>query len=181
MNADNKILFAGPVGAGKTSAIQAISDFPPVSTDVHASEDERTHEGKTTTTVSMDYGHIELDDGIGVHLYGTPGQRRFSHMWDILTQGGLGLVLLVDNSREDPLADLTFYLEAFADFVARTAVVIGVTHTDTARQPKMDDYLEHLASHHLSHPVFEVNATHRNDIVLLVQTLLACLQTRPRP
>ena len=83
----------------------------------------------------MDYGEITLDDGQKLRLYGTPGQERFRFMWDIITAGGLGLVLLLDGSRPDPLADMTTYLDNFADFIESTAVVIGVTRGTAAPQP----------------------------------------------
>ena len=67
----NKIIFTGPVGSGKTTAIGAISDIPPVGTDVSCSDESALI--KDTTTVAMDYSYISLDDGTRVHLYGTPG------------------------------------------------------------------------------------------------------------
>ena len=67
-----KIVFTGPMGAGKTTAIRAISDAPPVSTEV-ANTDQAAC-AKEMTTVAMDYGQLLLDDGTSVRLYGTPGQ-----------------------------------------------------------------------------------------------------------
>src|SRR5512139_2881292 len=113
----DKLIFAGPVGVGKTTAIAAISDIPPVSTDVAA-------------TVAMDYGFFTLDDGQYIHLYGTPGQERFDFMWEILTEGGLGLILMVDATRSDPIADMTFYLDRFAKFINVTGAVIGLNRNN---------------------------------------------------
>ena len=73
--AQHKIIFAGPVGAGKTTAIGAISDIPPITTDAVASD--MTANRKPNTTVAMDYGLMKLDGLERVHLYGTPGQERF--------------------------------------------------------------------------------------------------------
>ena len=87
---DHKIIFTGPVGAGKTTAIASISDIEPIRTDEHASD--MTQKRKSNTTVAMDYGMIRLGPKEKVHLYGTPGQERFDFMWDILTKGGIGLV-----------------------------------------------------------------------------------------
>lgn len=133
-----KIIFTGPVGAGKTTAITAISDTPIVSTDERATD--MTAQFKSHTTVAMDYGVMKLREGERVHLYGTPGQERFDFMWDILTEGGLGLVLLVDNSRIEPFRDLHFFLRAFGPFIDRTAVVIGVTHMDEKDKPTLMQY-----------------------------------------
>ena len=104
----NKIIFSGTVGAGKSTAINALSDIPPVSTEALASDD--TAKLKKTTTVAMDYGVLNLPDGEKVMLYGTPGQERFSFMWDILSEGGIGMVLLINNANTDPLSDLKGYL-----------------------------------------------------------------------
>jgi signal recognition particle receptor subunit beta len=102
-----KIIFTGPVGAGKTTAINSISDLPPVKTDAAASD--MTKSKKSATTVAMDYGVMNLPGGEKLHLYGTPGQERFDFMWDILVTGGIGLVLLLDNTRADPFVDMKFF------------------------------------------------------------------------
>ena len=103
---DNKILFAGPVGAGKTTAIAAISDIAPIRTDAKASD--MTLHRKAHTTVALDYGMLRLDADTKVHLYGTPGQERFDFMWEIVSRGGIGLILLLDHSRANPMQDLAF-------------------------------------------------------------------------
>ena len=70
---NHKIIFTGPVGAGKTTAIASISDVPPIRTDESASD--MTKNRKNTTTVAMDYGVMNLDGIERIHLYGTPGQE----------------------------------------------------------------------------------------------------------
>ena len=170
---DYKIIFTGPVGAGKTTAIASISDVAPMQTDAAASD--MTKKRKAQTTVAMDYGVLKLDDGEQVHLYGTPGQERFDFMWDILTVGGLGLILLVDNTRDNPLHDLKFFLNAFSKFIAQTAVVIGITQTDVSQVTTLDDYHNELKDHGLNVPVFEVDARDKKDVSLLVQSLLFSL------
>lgn len=109
----DKIIFT-TYGAGKTTAIGSISDIPPISTEVRCSDDAQLR--KETTTVAMDYGYFSLMMGL-VFIYMAHRQERFDYMWTILTKGGIGLVLLLDNARPDPLADLTFYLDAFNDFI----------------------------------------------------------------
>jgi len=169
-----KIIFSGPVGAGKTTAVGALSDTPPVRTDTKATDQTRLR--KAETTVALDYGLIRLANGSAIHLYGTPGQERFDFMWDILTEGGIGLVLLLDNAGPDPFADLDFFLAAFRGFIGATAVVIGVTRTDVRPVPTLDDYHRELQRHGLDGvPVFEVDAREREDVSLLVEALLCSL------
>jgi hypothetical protein len=169
-----KIIFTGSMGAGKTTAIAAISEIPPISTDVRCSDDGILR--KQTTTVAMDYGYFTLEDGGRIHLYGTPGQERFNYMWAILSQGGIGLVLLVDNANPDPLSDMNFYLESFKEFIKTTAVAIGVTRMDISRKVTIDDYRNELIKQERIFPVFEVDARQPNDVKILVLALLAVLQ-----
>jgi uncharacterized protein len=168
-----KIIFTGPVGAGKTTAINAISDVPPVKTDAAASD--MTKNRKSSTTVAMDYGVMNLAGGEKIHLYGTPGQERFDFMWDILTVGGIGLILLLDNTRADPFQDMKFFLDAFGKFINDTSVAIGVTQMDLSGKPTIDDYHAQLQTYGLKPPVFEVDAREKNDVSLLVQALLYSL------
>jgi len=165
-----KIIFTGPVGAGKTTAIESISDVPPVKTDASASDMTKTR--KESTTVAMDYGIMNLDDGEKIHLYGTPGQERFDFMWDILVKGGIGLVLLLDNTRADPFQDMKFFLESFKDFISDTNVAIGVTQMDLSSKPTIEDYHRQLKALDLKPAVFSVDAREKHDVSLLVQALL---------
>ncbi len=171
----NKIIFSGTVGAGKSTAIAALSDIPPVSTEAVATDD--TARVKKTTTVAMDYGVLNLPGGEKVMLYGTPGQERFSFMWDILSEGGIGLVLLINNANPDPLADLQGYLQAFRDFISGTAVAIGVTHMDRAEKPGLDAYRKKLAElgHQPPPAILRVDARSRDDVAMLVKALLYTL------
>ena len=88
-----KLVFAGPVGAGKTTAIQSLSDIEVVRTEARASDDVKKL--KDNTTVAMDYGLMKLASGDQVRLYGAPGQKRFDFMWEILTENALGLILMI--------------------------------------------------------------------------------------
>jgi len=170
---DYKIIFTGPVGAGKTTAITSISDVPPVGTDASASD--MTKKRKGSTTVAMDYGILKLDGGEQIHLYGTPGQERFDFMWEILTTGGLGLVLLIDNTRDNPMKDLAFFFNAFSDFIKKTSLVVGITQTDLIKKPKIEDYRNQLKELDFNVPIFEVDAREKRDVSLLVQSLLHSL------
>jgi signal recognition particle receptor subunit beta len=168
-----KIIFTGPVGAGKTTAIESISDIPPIKTDASASD--MTKSKKSSTTVAMDYGIMNLAGGEKIHLYGTPGQERFDFMWDILITGGIGLILLLDNTRADPFQDMKFFLDSFQKFIAETNVAIGVTQMDLSNKPTINDYHIQLKGMGIKPPVFSVDARVKNDVSLLVQSLLYSL------
>ncbi len=168
-----KIIFTGPVGAGKTTAISSLSDIPVIATDESASD--MTVNRKQTTTVAMDYGLMKLDAGERIHLYGTPGQERFNFMWEILSKGGIGLVLLLDNTRTDPFQDMRFFISSFEDFIAKTNLAIGVTRMDLDQTPSMADYHDELGRIGIKPPIFEIDARKRNDVNQLVEGLLYSL------
>lgn len=172
---EHKIVFTGAPGAGKTTAIGSISDTPPVVTDVHNSDAQL---GKERTTVGLDYGEFNLGNGERVHLFGTPGQARFDFLWQILVNNALGLVILVDNSRPDPLADLSIYLDAFASELDRVACAVGVGRTETHDAPSLDDYSELLERRGLIVPVLPVDVRQRDDVLLLLDTVLAQVEAR---
>lgn len=164
-----KLLFAGPMGAGKTTAIRSISNIPPVSTEA-ANIDVAQH-GKAETTVGMDYGEVELDGGARLRLYGLPGQSRFDFMWKIVAQGAMGLVLLLDNSRKDSVAQMGQYLDAFGALVETSSVVIGIGRLGEGNT-RISDYSRALQARGLQLPVFSVDVRQRDDVLLLLEALL---------
>lgn len=167
---DLKIVFTGTPGAGKTTAIAALSDITPIVTDV-ANTDPSLD--KAVTTVGMDYGHVDLEEGVRVRLFGTPGQQRFDFMWRILVEQALGLVVLIDNSRPDPLADLRVYLDHFADVLPRMNCVIGVGRTLDCPVPTPDDFADLLAERGLALPVLAVDVRERRDVLRLIDAILS--------
>lgn len=122
-----KLVVSGPVGAGKTTFVQTLSQTPVVATEAHASEDI----GKTNTTVAFDFGTLHLA-GQELHLYGTPGQDRFSFMWEVLCEGALGLVLLVAGDRPQDFAPARNILD-FITSRLPLPFVVGVTRQDQPR------------------------------------------------
>jgi small GTP-binding protein len=94
-----KIVITGDVGAGKTAFINAISEIAVVNTDRPVSDEFKSL--KADTTVAMDFGRLTIDEGLVLHLYGTPGQVRFDFMWEILSTGMLGFIVLFDSCRPE--------------------------------------------------------------------------------
>lgn len=167
-----KIVITGAVGAGKTTAIASISEVSVVSTDVEATDEVRR--SKTNTTVCMDYGEITLDDGSRLLIYGTPGQERFSFMWDILANGALGFILLVNDQAGSALDDLDFYIRRFWKNIQESTMAIGVTHIDDDLS-KMDKYHDYMASSNLPYPIFPVDARKTEDVRLMIEAMAAMI------
>ncbi len=171
-----KIIVSGPVGAGKTTAIGALSDAPPVRTDARPTD--AVAQMKGATTVAMDYGTIDLGAEAKVHLYGTPGQERFDFMWDIMADGALGLILLMNNARPDPLGDARRFLSAFEAFIERAPFCVGVTHMDRRATPTLDDYRTVVSTHARGRvvPVFSVDGRSKRDVNVLLMAMLGMIE-----
>ena len=166
-----KIVFTGTMGAGKTTAIGAISDSATLSTEAPISDGAMG--AKTMTTVGFDYGECLLDEGMTLRLFGTPGQERFRFMWDILGAGAFGLVVLADNTRADPIGDVEQYLRAFAPHVPPRPMVVGVGRLADSPSPPLDAYCERLGQAGWDVPVIEVDVRRPQDVRLLLSVLVS--------
>lgn len=171
-----KIVFTGPMGAGKTTAIRAISDIPPVSTEVGNTDVDAC--AKESTTVALDFGQLLLQDGTAVRLYGTPGQARFSFMWEILCKGALGVVLLIDGSSPTATDDLRQYAVEFRRINPHQPFVIGVGRISEGEDHRLDDFSRLLAADDIVAPVYGVDVRNREDVLLLIDTLLCILEAQ---
>lgn len=157
------------MGAGKTTAISAISEAPPIQTDVVNTDATHT---KTHTTVGLDFGQLQLDNGDRLRLFGTPGQARFEFLWDILAVNALGIIILTDNSQLNPLLDLEKYLIGFSKHLEKVPCVIGVGRLSTHPKPSLDDYSDFLFEKGYLVPTIEVDVRQRSDVLQLIDVLL---------
>jgi len=131
-----KMVVTGPFNAGKTEFIQSVSEIDVVSTERRiSSEIERI---KETTTVAMDFGRITVDDEMVLYLFGTPGQKRFDFMWEILSEGMLGFVVIIDSSRPETFREARKILETFRAY-APTPYVVAANKQDCEDAWEIDD------------------------------------------
>lgn len=135
-----KVVVTGPFNAGKTTFIKAVSEITVLSTERQVSD--VSGEGRGETTVAMDFGRITVSDDVVLYLFGTPGQSRFSFMWETLSEGMLGFVLLVDATEPQTLADAKEMIGFFGEMSDVPFVVaankVSADETDTIRQVRID-------------------------------------------
>lgn len=131
-----KMVITGPFSAGKTSFIGAVSEIDVVSTERRITS--AAEQIKETTTVAMDFGRITVDDDLVLYLFGTPGQRRFDFMWEILSEGMLGFVVLVDSTKPETFREAKRILETFQGY-ASTPFVVAANKQDHEDAWQIDD------------------------------------------
>jgi uncharacterized protein len=132
-----KMVVTGPFSAGKTEFIRSVSEIDVVSTERKISNVQEKSV-KEATTVAMDFGRITVDDDLVLYLFGTPGQRRFDFMWEILSEGMLGFVVMVDSTRPETFREARSILETFRAY-APTPYVVAANKQDVKDAWEVDD------------------------------------------
>ncbi len=166
-----KLIFVGNVGAGKTTCINNLSEAPVVGTEAKASE-------KPSTTVAMEYGSTRLND-TKLHIYGTPGQRRFNFMANLLCKGAAGMIVMINNRHATPLAELDYFLQFHNDFLTKNPAIVAITHYDDSNtNTSLTDYHQHVRGQGFGCPVTHLDAREKKDVLRVVnQLVLTILQS----
>ena len=163
-----KIVVTGPFSAGKTTLIRTISEITVLSTEKEITD--HTSSRKAETTVAMDFGRITIDRELVLYLFGTPGQDRFDFMWEILGEGMLGYILLIDVSREDSLQEAVGILAAFRK-MARVPFVVALNRAD-GLDPTEEDRVRAVLELDEETPVVPCDATDRESVKAVLLALL---------
>ncbi|MDQ1031236.1 signal recognition particle receptor subunit beta [Streptomyces umbrinus] len=173
-----KVLVVGHFAVGKTTLIGSLSEITPLSTEEHMTsfsekvDDLKGVQGKTTTTVALDFGRLTLSERIVLYLFGSPGQQRFVSLWDDMARGALGALILVDPER---LADSFEVMDLIETYGLDFAVAINqfdgtVEHTTEAVREALDLLPET--------PIVTIDARDKESSVNALITLVRYLQKR---
>ena len=163
-----KVVVTGPFNAGKTTFIKAVSEITVLSTERQISDS--SGEGDGETTVAMDFGRITVSDDVVLYLFGTPGQARFSFMWETLSEGMLGFVLLVDANEPPTFEDARSMIAFFTDMSDVPFVVaankVAADETERLQQVRADLALAD------SVPLLPVDARDKDSVKAVLLGLL---------
>jgi hypothetical protein len=169
-----KMVITGPFSAGKTEFIQSISEIDVVSTERKISDYTRTV--KENTTVAMDFGRITIDEELILYLFGTPGQKRFDFMWEILSEGMLGFVVMVDATLSETFREAQEIIQIFRSY-SNTPFVIAANKQDLPDAWAPED-LRYVLGLHPDIKVLECIATDKESVKhVLLELLYSILET----
>jgi len=163
------MVVTGPFNAGKTEFIRSVSEIDVVSTERKVSSiGER--EVKESTTVAMDFGRITVDDDLVLYLFGTPGQKRFDFMWEILSEGMLGFIVIVDSNRPETFREARSILETFRAY-APTPYVVAANKQDKNDAWEVED-IRHALRLDPNIKLLPCLATNRDSVKKILLELL---------
>ncbi len=175
MKTSHKIAFIGEPGAGKTTCIASLSEIPPIRTDVACTDELSLI--KDTTTVAFDYGELDLDGSARLLLYGLPGQARFRFMFDVVRDGLLGVIVLVDAAAAGrAAAGLSETLETYSEELRDFPFVVALNKISVISEESKQQYQGLLRRHGLVAPILTVDARVRQDIARMCEVLFVMLE-----
>lgn len=164
-----KMVVTGPFSAGKTQFIGSVSEIDVVSTERKISSSPEKVV-KDSTTVAMDFGRITVDEDLVLYLFGTPGQKRFDFMWEILSEGMLGFIVMVDSTRPETFREARSILETFRAY-APTPYVVAANKQDLKDAWDVED-IRHALRLDSKVKLLPCNSTDRSSVKTVLLELL---------
>ncbi len=165
-----RIAFTGPRGAGKTTAINTIRSE--AERQPHQTESPAAPQTIRRGT-GYDIGTLTLDGGERVQLFGIPSEAGLRVLWDSLGSEATGVVLLLDATQPDVLAQLDRYLDMFAEVARHGVVVIGLVRAHQPRSLPLAALQRRLEGRAWPLPITSVDVRERADVMLLIDIILS--------
>jgi len=173
--AADQVVFVGPFGVGKTTALRVVSDVPVVNTDVLSSEIDAAlaASGKSTTTAALDYGEWQFGDGARVALIGIPGQERFDAIWDTLLPRSTAVVLWLFGDQEAGLQECRKWLDILQRRGAISRLAVAITRVPPDREDLvLNSYRELISSYHEFAPILTADPRDPADVMQAITIAL---------
>lgn len=164
-----KIAIIGSVGCGKTTMIEQLSSIETLNTDVKSSIDI----GKEMTTVGIDYGHININEEYTLALYGVPGQRKFSMVWDFVKEGLWAVVVLIKSNDTESINELSYLIDYF-EINKNKPCVIGITHNDLGDAQMTKNKIQTILDKiQMNIPIYSIDPRQKESAMLIMNTIVA--------
>jgi signal recognition particle receptor subunit beta len=142
-----------------------------IGTEVKATEQDALRR-KETTTVSMEYGLLHIQD-TKLHIYGSPGQKRFEFVTAVLCGNTSGMIIMIDNGHDTPLQELDYFLTFHKEYLETKPAIVAITHYDDVNaKANLMDYQQHIKKRGLSCPVMPLDAREKDQIINVIMKLL---------
>lgn len=172
-----KVLFAGPTGAGKTTAINTVSEISVVSTEVlRSSLDTESVKSqlipKSTVTIGIDYGEFSFDERTRVRLYGVPGQIRFEFLWDLIHKGSSGTIILFDITSNAYTAEVKFFINRFREVLLTDRCIIGISKYSDIYSGRVTEIIDLMDDSKIDVPVVAVDIRNKEDVLKLLARII---------
>lgn len=173
---ERRVVFVGPFGVGKTTALRTISDIDVVDTDVFTTERLASNPEKCGTTVGFDYGEIKLPDGHRIALFGLPGQSRFDAMWKAFLPSAAAVVLWVYGDSPEAERDFSTWLEILRQYVSPEVLSVAVTRMpEPLDDARLNPFYEVLADFNPLAPLITADPRRPQDVRAAVAMALSAL------
>ena len=171
-----KIIIAGPVGAGKTTAMRTVFGDNLLAGEAKYTA-AKVDDAKGHTTVSMDYGtlndmHNCSARPVKMHVYSVPGQERFKFMWEILSKNANGLIILVAAGEQNIFSVISNYLSVVWPYMHNKKAVLVALNEIPENFSKNINIPEYLYYNDMSLRFVKTNVTDKSEVLLLFRYLV---------
>jgi small GTP-binding protein len=114
----NKIIFIGSPGSGK-------------STFIHTASQNENLEKEINSSLGIDIATMQMQDGIKLSLIGTPGEASSDFIWDIIGVNASAYIIVLDLSRPEIFEYLKKYLSYIKSKAGKVKNLFCIlTHSD---------------------------------------------------